>query len=102
MYAHGDSVRGIDSGPFHHSSFVRGKEVYFAGQIETNEDGFIRSISNESGHYQPSDRHADYALEFFISKGVDLSQVTYKSVTNGEGLIEINALEFLKKMIGEM
>ncbi|MFT4552170.1 MAG: hypothetical protein ACI9S8_000795 [Chlamydiales bacterium] len=101
MYCHGDILRGINAPHFHHSSFDCGKDVCFAGGMETDENGFLTSISNESGHYLPDDRSAAFALEYLQSKGVDLSQVTYKSVIGNDEYNESNALEFLEKMKNE-
>lgn len=98
MYCHGDTSRGIDASPFHHSSFLKGKDVCFAGGIETDENGFITSISNESGHYQPDNRSAAFALEYLESKGADLSKITYKELIGDGEFKEWNALEFLEKM----
>ncbi|WP_378181399.1 fibronectin type III domain-containing protein [Aquimarina sp. SS2-1] len=40
-------------GEFHHSSFLSGEKISAAGEI-TIENGIIKIISNESGHYKPS------------------------------------------------
>ncbi|WP_452598021.1 hypothetical protein [Pontimicrobium sp. MEBiC01747] len=39
---------------FHHSSFLSGKDVTMAGEIEVI-SGTIISISNNSGHYRPKE-----------------------------------------------
>lgn len=49
-------VHAHQSGSFHHSSFNSGKKVRCAGTMEV-EDGKLVGIDNNSGHYQPSDRH---------------------------------------------
>jgi hypothetical protein len=43
----------IVPGKFHHSSFLAGGDVLFAGEWETDAAGKIQKISNRSGHYRP-------------------------------------------------
>lgn len=50
LYAAPDSQT---KGLFHHSSFVRGKDVICAGSMVV-ENGKLKDISNMSGHYHPS------------------------------------------------
>ena len=82
-------------GRFHHSSFLAGSAVLAAGEIRTNSQGEITWFSNKSGHYRPEKKQVINALEFFKSKGVDLSQVifynmqTYRS-TNAQKFLETN------------
>ena len=42
-----------ETGIFHHSSFVGGEDVRCAGMMQV-EDGKIKRVSNDSGHYRPS------------------------------------------------
>ena len=40
-------------GKFHHSSFLSGKKIAAAGEIQIK-NGLIKLVTNESGHYKPS------------------------------------------------
>lgn len=56
-------------GRFHHSSFVAGKDVYFAGIIKTNAEGELLEISNESGHYRPTQANMNNFLQHLNERG---------------------------------
>jgi len=69
----GTKVRGV----FHHSSFVRGHCVKVAGGL-TIVDGWLRTLSPHSGHYQPGQEHVDDMIDDWKGKGVDFRQVELK------------------------
>lgn len=62
MDQHGEIYASMQQkvGEFHHSSFLGGQPVATAGELGVK-DGVLRLISNNSGHYQPSQ---DSTLEF--------------------------------------
>ncbi|MBX3710268.1 MAG: hypothetical protein KF702_11090 [Gammaproteobacteria bacterium] len=57
---------------FNHSFFLAGGPVRAAGFIHTNEEGAIKLISNESGHYKPTSADMLPALRFFLQQVQDL------------------------------
>ena len=59
---------------FHHSSFLAGKPVSFAGEIEVI-DGIILSISNNSGHYQPGEEFLSQFFDFLNYSKVDTNSI---------------------------
>ncbi|MFN7748095.1 MAG: hypothetical protein ACK5OO_04040, partial [Cyclobacteriaceae bacterium] len=56
-------------GEFHHSSFLGGKPVAAAGEIEVQQ-GVIKSISNRSGHYQPDHSFTNQFINELTTRGV--------------------------------
>lgn len=54
----------FSAGSFHHSTLASGREVYFAGVIETNAQGRLLTISNHSGHYQPPPFYIKWFIDF--------------------------------------
>ena len=92
-------------GEFHHSSFLSGGAVLGAGEIKTNSEGQIISISNKSGHYKPGKGELINALKFLQGKGVDLSSVELQELhpageqfSLGVQFIYSSALEYLDNM----
>lgn len=59
-------------GSFHHSSFLSGEPVICAGRIALNNKGEILWISNESGHYTPTQDQFEDGLKVFTALGVDI------------------------------
>lgn len=64
-----------DNEKFHHSSFLGGKPVAAAGEIQFS-SGTVTRISNASGHYQPDLSYMYQALLELRSQGMSLSGVT--------------------------
>ena len=62
---------------FHHSSFMAGQPVSFAGELQVT-DGMLRVVTNKSGHYKPTEENAFVQLLFFQRKGVPLDNVTFR------------------------
>lgn len=54
---------------FRHSSFFAGAPVLFAGYIRIEPNGFVSSLSRQSGHYQPSKAHLHWTIEFLRESG---------------------------------
>lgn len=69
---------------FHHSSFLQGKPVLFAGTIVADQ-GQITKISAESGHYKPSRKELLKFLELLQTKhNIDLSTIVVVDGPNGQ------------------
>lgn len=73
---------------FHHSSFKAGKAVAGAGEIVVKA-GKLEMMTDASGHYRPDARQTLQVMKHFMSLGVDLTQVRFKTsrgmtdITNG-------------------
>jgi len=73
-----DSFGGIyiseffKEGYFHHSSFLAGNPVAMAGHIWI-ERGKVLKITNNSGHYKPSEEMMSQLVKYLEEKGVDLT-----------------------------
>jgi len=65
-------------GKFHHSSFLAGRPVAGAGEMEV-EHGVIRVITDRSGHYQPPAHLLQQVLRVLAEQGVDVSQIDVRS-----------------------
>lgn len=63
-------------GRFHHSSFLGGKPVAGAGEIEVR-DGVPTLINRKSGHYQPSDEHLSQVRDMLQQQGIDISKILF-------------------------
>lgn len=63
-----------EEGYFHHSSFLAGKPVSAAGEIEVN-NGILKTITDKSGHYRPTAEYTQQAVDGFKSSGIDISKV---------------------------
>ena len=61
-------------GQFHHSSFLAGKPVAFAGEIEV-QNGNLTWMSNKSGHYQPPKRSFEQFEATLVTGGIDPKKV---------------------------
>jgi hypothetical protein len=62
-------------GEFHHSSLAQGKPVTGAGELVV-ENGVVKTISNKSGHYQPTPAMNEQVFKSLETQGVDTSKVT--------------------------
>jgi hypothetical protein len=65
-------------GEFHHSSFLAGRPVAAAGEIEVSE-GALRTISDRSRHYKPEPVLLDQACKTLGDRGIDMVSVTRQS-----------------------
>ena len=59
-------------GQFNHSSFNAGKDVICAGFIKI-ENGDLKLISNNSGHYKPRPQQLHNAVQALINEGANLN-----------------------------
>jgi hypothetical protein len=89
MYAHFHKIS-----QFHHSSFLSGGPVAAAGEIITDNEGHIESITNKSGHYKPGKQQMLRALAFLKEQGVNLENVTLSMMGNSESKV-YDANEYL-------
>jgi Domain of unknown function (DUF4157) len=85
---------------FHHSSFLRGAPVVAAGEL-VFENGVLKTVTNQSGHYQPGFEHIIQVLQEFSDRGVSLTgvklELTYPNPENNNvETTEIEADEVLK------
>ncbi|WP_216901955.1 C2 family cysteine protease, partial [Nocardia alni] len=62
-----------DFGVQHHSSFLGGRTVTAAGEIDVR-DGVLRVMSDASGHYQPRPELNDFALDLLRRQGLVLDR----------------------------
>ncbi|MES2503740.1 MAG: hypothetical protein V4534_02565 [Myxococcota bacterium] len=69
-------------GHFHHSSFFGGGAIVGAGSLETDSQGFLTRISNDSGHYRPATINNLAVLESLQRQGVNLNSVIFEEVSN--------------------
>ena len=81
---HKQAAKDCGAGEFYHSSYFRGMNVLSAGDC-IFEDGWLRSVTNLSGHYKPHDRTLVHFLELFKMHGTDLSKVLVGAVGYAEG-----------------
>lgn len=80
---------------FVHSSFMNAGPVFFAGEIKIK-NGKLISISNHSGHYQPSEIQLGRALLHMQNKGIDVRHAKV-SVVRGKVIQEFGlAPDFLR------
>lgn len=66
------------SGDFAHSSFLAGKPVAAAGEIEVRK-GVLTAVSDRSGHYKPPSEFLDQAMKRLAEDGIDMSGVSKKT-----------------------
>jgi hypothetical protein len=70
IYAHNDPKIG----EFHHSSFLAGKPVAAAGEIDVA-NGTLLKVNKQSGHYKPDEEHLDQFVTELKNQEVDMSKV---------------------------
>ncbi len=70
-------------GHFHHSSLLAGKPVATAGEMAV-ENGVIKSISNRSGHYMPSEEFTRQGLRKLAHEGLDLNAIQMRGWDGAE------------------
>lgn len=61
-------------GRYHHSSLSGGKDVIFAGTAAFHQ-GYIRELSDRSGHYKPNSEQTVAALKALATRGLDIRQL---------------------------
>lgn len=81
------------NGNFYHSSYMGGAPVMCAGTMLI-ENGVIRGVSTDSGHYQPSKQHVVNLLQSLKMVGVDLGRIAVQDHF-GQSFVEATADAFL-------
>jgi hypothetical protein len=79
----------------YHSSYFAGEPVLSAGEIKI-EQGWVRAINNESGHYRPGPEKLMMAVEVLACLGVNMAEL--KVEARGQG--EVSGREFLRARWG--
>jgi hypothetical protein len=82
---------------FHHSSFVGGDEVLWAGG-EVVTDGKLEHLNRQSGHYLTGLYHMHFALVFLEANGVDLSKVTINLSDSEARISYLRASDFIGRI----
>jgi hypothetical protein len=86
---------GFDKNNFFHSSYLSGDTVLCTGTIQI-QNGIIKGIANDSGHYQPTLDHLANVLQAFRMYGVDARSVAVYAVPyswrDNKGVIQKTAL----------
>lgn len=59
-----------------HSYLAKGEDVLAVGMIRLNSEGTIIEVSNESGHYKPTDEESCRAIKLIERLGINLSEAT--------------------------
>ncbi len=90
----GPHMNGIGQVALVHSSWLAGTPVQASGSMLI-EEGVVKGIRNNSGHYQPSDEHMLNVLELFRTVGVDLKQVSVHDYAGRD--FHLNGEEFLNE-----
>ena len=65
-------------GKFHHSSFLAGKPVAAAGEIEVV-DGVIKTVTQRSGHYRPDPEYVQQFVRELKTMGVNTSKINIEA-----------------------
>ncbi|HHT0591694.1 TPA: hypothetical protein ACTXXA_000647 [Legionella anisa] len=85
-----------DNGKFFHSALANGKKVLAAGKLELQE-GMLIKVSNESGHYMPTDEEMRYMLSQFLSLSKNINLVYESHCRAIEGIVQQHLVsDFLK------
>lgn len=72
---------------FHHSSFLGGKPVAAAGEIQV-ENGVVKAVTDQSGHYQPGFEYTMQFLNQLGSQGVNTSGVNLTGMIARPALVK--------------
>ncbi len=80
MDEHGNLYASVeqDVGRLHHSSFLGGKPVAGAGELEVR-DGLPVLITRKSGHYLPTEEQLSQVRDMLSEQGIDVSRVIFGS-----------------------
>lgn len=80
-------------GIIHHSTLSAGNPIFAAGEFEMD-NGKIKSISNQSGHYFP--RTSSLMIRYLLSEQFDLSNISLENLSEGPDYFNGNAWEYAK------
>lgn len=76
-----------EQGNFYHSSYLGGEPVMCAGTMLI-QNGVIRGVSTDSGHYRPDNTHVVNLLQALRMRGVNLASVQvqdFQAIFQGNG-----------------
>jgi hypothetical protein len=62
----------------HHSSFLKGKGVAGAGELKTARDGTLGTLTDRSGHYEPTPKQTLQTMNELEKKGVNLQNTKFE------------------------
>ncbi|MBV6501732.1 MAG: hypothetical protein CJBNEKGG_04250 [Prosthecobacter sp.] len=69
-----DTGRGVN---VHHSSFLAGGAVAGAGEMVVDQQGFIKEVTDRSGHYKPGEEQTSQTLDELGRQGVNLDNTKF-------------------------
>jgi hypothetical protein len=82
---------GFAKGNFFHSSYLGGDSVLCTGTLQI-ENGIVKAVANDSGHYQPSRDHLLNVVQALQMRGCNLSQLAVwsapKSWKDNKGVVQ--------------
>ena len=64
-----------EAGTVQHSSFLAGRPARAAGHLILEKDGTLTGLTNESGHYRPTQRDTETAAAVLMLQGVPMGSV---------------------------
>jgi hypothetical protein len=82
--------RGVN---VHHSSFLAGEDIAGAGEMKIDNTGFLKEVTDRSGHYKPGETQTQQTLAELENKGVNLNNVKF-TLDRGEDKTTGMAKEF--------
>ncbi|HEY2724946.1 MAG TPA: hypothetical protein VGI84_09690 [Pseudonocardiaceae bacterium] len=79
MDRHGNLYASLQQevGHLHHSSFLGGKPVAGAGELEVR-NGIPKVVSRKSGHYQPTTEQLYLVRDMLREQGIDVDGVSFE------------------------
>lgn len=77
----------------HHSSFLAGEDIAGAGEMKIDNTGFLKEVTDRSGHYKPGETQTQQTLAELEDKGVNLNNVKF-TLDRGEEKTTGMAKEF--------
>lgn len=87
-----------------HSYLANGADVQAAGTMKINSGGYVRSISNASGHYTPTIQQANMFPELLNSVGVRTKNAWLEVgdyYMTPSGLGDLNKTKYYSKQLKE-
>ena len=77
------SVDKTNPDRLHHSSYLSGEDVLFAGHILIKQ-GIIKTIDPSSGHYRPTKRNYCNFLTYLKYNGIDITTIKLQNSNGGK------------------
>lgn len=89
----------------HHSSFKSGEAVAGAGEISVDDQGFVKEVTDRSGHYRPGEEQTAQTLEHLEqAKGVNLDNTKFTRDRSDEKKVDKTtgmAREYLQGQVSQ-